>query len=366
MLLLGDLLLGGEFSEVRERRGWPWSHPFERILPELTHADVVFANLEGPLGNAGEPRDKWVRLYSPEDSIIGLKRAGVNVVSLANNHITDHGCESVRRTMQLLDNHNVQWFGVGINSGEVRKSIVIVKSGVRICFLGYADPSEMAVTAGPMNAGCLPVDPNRILEDIRSIRECVDVLCVSLHWGKEFYRYPSPSQISIARQLVDHGADIIIGHHAHVYQGVERYRGGLICYNLGNFFMPSFRAVSGKIFHFPKACNELLMVKVQLQEGRVLRYEPLFTSLTGDYQIVLKHGARRRHAQIEFERLGTATQKDNYQTFYRCYDVYKKLGFFLERRKRTLREQGVIGTFRLMMSFERWRRFACRFQRQDG
>jgi len=131
-----------------------------------------------------------------------------------------------------------------MNEKEARKPGIIEKNDVRLGFLGYCKKGEY--TATDSTSGAALFDEEIIKEDIRSIKNKVDFVVLSLHWGIELSEYPSPEQVEMAHRLVDAGAEVIIGHHPHVLQGIERYKRGLIFYSLGNFIFDNY---AGKVVY---------------------------------------------------------------------------------------------------------------------
>jgi poly-gamma-glutamate synthesis protein (capsule biosynthesis protein) len=161
-------------------------------------------------------------------SIEGLKYAGFNILSLANNHSLEHGYEALYDTMDLLNNNNIIPLGVGRKKEVARKPVVFNLKTKKIAVLGYCLRPDKTAYRSIKNK-------EEILEDIKNVKENVDYIILSLHWGDEFVQIPAPWQIDFAHKLIDNGASIILGHHPHVMQGIEEYNGGIIAYSLGNF-----------------------------------------------------------------------------------------------------------------------------------
>jgi hypothetical protein len=227
-------------------------------LHTLFQGDALkFCNLECSLFDQGRPsRVKTSpRLYSPPEKMLPLlDYLRFDVVSLGNNHLDDYGDASLLKTRDLLRERGFATFGAGADRAEARTPLIMDHRGWRVAFLGYTTPTIGAGIATEKTAGCNDCDPVAIAEDIGRVRQDVDLVVVSLHWGHEFYHYPSPAQIDLAHRIVDAGADIIAGHHPHCLQGVERYRGKIIIYSLGNFFLYNFMLRLG----YPVYCNDFL------------------------------------------------------------------------------------------------------------
>lgn len=210
------------------------SFPFKNVLPLFHEADITFGNLEGPLSNEGRPIKKS-SLAMSSIAIRALTEAGFNVVSLANNHVFDYGARAFHRTVELLEQNGIGHTGAGSNITEARLPAVVEANGLRVAFFAYGWPFMQCVRAGRRRFGTAPLDRRIILQDLTKARRQADVSIVSVHWGYERELYPLPSQRRLAHKLIDAGADLIIGHHPHVLQGIEMYGRGAIAYSLGNF-----------------------------------------------------------------------------------------------------------------------------------
>jgi poly-gamma-glutamate capsule biosynthesis protein CapA/YwtB (metallophosphatase superfamily) len=243
---LGDLMLAGEWEEVGRRRGE--AEAFGALRRVLAGADLVFLNLETTV-EAGEghiPKEPRVigSIGIIERSLAAL---GVDLVNLANNHAFDGYLAGFEAVRAALERAGVPWFGAGRDAEEAARPCVVERGGVRLGWLGYvALDTRPSHVAGPGAFGANPLHPERALADVARLRPAVDHVIVSLHWGVEFCHLPSPEQREIARGLVDRGASLVIGHHAHVVQGVERHRHGVIAYGLGNATTTDF-AIGGRL-----------------------------------------------------------------------------------------------------------------------
>lgn len=230
---IGDLLMTTRPGEKAPGRGLEaLSDDLRRLFASC---DIVLANLECTL--TGIVRiETEPRVFTTEAQLLGLAQAGINAVSLANNHAFDGGDEGFKRVVALLEKQKISWFGAGLNSAEARQPCILDVKGVRIALIGAVDASTGARRfAGPVSSGVAPFDLGILCQEIRLLSSQVDHILVSPHWGQERFRFPSPDQIRQAHALVDAGASMVIGHHPHVIQGMERYKEGTIAYSLGNF-----------------------------------------------------------------------------------------------------------------------------------
>ena len=220
-------------------------NPFTQVLSELKGADLVFCNLETVLTSEQVPAlQKSVSLRTDELNVKWLREANIEIVNLAHNHICDYGKAGFDCTLSILDGQDIQYIGVGHSKEQAARPAIIRQGNIQIGFLGFFGPDTVLVP----DCHIAPIDEDLILHQIAGLRNVVDFIVVSLHWGVENTFYPSPAQQRLARNLIDHGVSIILGHHPHVLQGIERYQDGLILYSLGNFNFHQFAERHG-IYH---------------------------------------------------------------------------------------------------------------------
>ncbi len=219
------------------------SYPLSLVKPVFDQADYTVANLETALGDVGEPAAKIYPFRSPPESAEALALGSVDLVSLANNHAQDYGPEALLQGIDLLHAAGVATVGGGANEAAAHAPHVADINGLRVAFLGYVnvpieastnfDTESWAATADA--PGLAWADPARVSADVAAIRPDVDLVVVILHSGYEYIEEPSEEQVAAAHAAIDAGADLVVGHHAHILQGIHRYDGGVIAYGLGNF-----------------------------------------------------------------------------------------------------------------------------------
>lgn len=234
LIAVGDVMLG-RFVEEK--------YHGDINIPEINNlfrsADIVFGNLESCFGGEKIPDARQpISLRASDPSLSALKKLGFTTVSLANNHCGDYGARAAEDTLSLLDSIGIK--GFGYRSETNTGSVIIEIRGRKIGFLGYSEHIKCG-DAGLSNGRINPLCVDSILKDISAIRPKVDILVASLHWGKEYSNEPSREQINMAHLLSESGIDVILGHHPHVLQGIENYKGKLIAYSLGNFIFDQRR-----------------------------------------------------------------------------------------------------------------------------
>lgn len=241
---VGDIMLGRSVGKRLEKAG-SYKFAFSNVEDILKQGDIVFANLESPLtaSTHGLNKDKKIVLKSSPDAMEAIITGGFNLLSISNNHMLDYYDTGLYDTISLLDKNGIAHSGAGKNIEEAGKPALIVKNGYKIGLLAYTDMANyiydgepsISFAAGENKAGVIPRDYETARQAIAKLRDSVDLLAVSLHWGIEESFNIAPEQIDFARKLLDDGADIILGHHPHQFQGIEIYKGKPILYSMGNF-----------------------------------------------------------------------------------------------------------------------------------
>jgi poly-gamma-glutamate synthesis protein (capsule biosynthesis protein) len=219
------------------------AYPLSRVKPVFDAADYTIGNLETALGDVGEPAAKRYPFRSPPEAAQSLALGGVDLVSLANNHAQDYGPEALLQGIDLLHEAGVATVGGGANEADAHAPHIADIGGLKVAFLGYVNVPIEAVTnfdtqswAATADApGLAWAEPERVRADVAAVRPAVDLVVVILHSGYEYIEEPGEDQVAVAQAAVDAGADLVVGHHAHILQGVHRYGDGVIAYGLGNF-----------------------------------------------------------------------------------------------------------------------------------
>jgi len=237
---IGDVALFGDYSKIIQKKGY--RYPFSMVSDYLKDNDIVLANLETPLSNKGMPdKSKPISLCGSPSAIDSLTHTGITHVSLANNHSYDYGEKAIIDTQKRLKEAGISFIGIGDNLEYSRQPLIENISGVTLAILAYNSyTTNGRHYASKLRGGVAPLEYKYIKSDIESIKQnhANSIIIVSLHWGVEGSNYPTPFQRDLARQIIKDGADIIIGHHPHVIQGIEQYGKGIIVYSLGNFCFP--------------------------------------------------------------------------------------------------------------------------------
>lgn len=237
---VGDMMLDRALGY--QIAGGNLTFPFEKVVETLRAGDITLGNVESALGDIGEPVSKSYTFQAPPDSAESLAWAGFDVVTLANNHALDYGPAALLQGLDLLHAQKIATIGAGRDAAEARQPYLTTIHGIRLAFLGYVNvPVESkgfvteSWTAAPATPGVAWALPDVISADVQALAGVVDQVVVVLHSGYEYQAAPSPPQMAAARAAIDAGAALVIGHHAHILQGIEFYHTGVIVYGLGNF-----------------------------------------------------------------------------------------------------------------------------------
>ncbi len=211
--------------------------PYEFVRPAIKTCQAAFCNLETVLTDHREKAAGTVfNICTGAENLAHMTRpGGFDAVTLANNHILDYGPGGLADTIALLDRAGIIHTGAGFSREEALRPAVVEICGVKVAFIGMSKTGSMVKA----DAHVLPLDLETAREAIGIARRAgASVVICSPHWGRELAYFPTPDQQAFGRGLIDAGADLVVGHHPHVIQGVETYRDKLIFYSLGNFNFP--------------------------------------------------------------------------------------------------------------------------------
>ena len=239
---VGDVMLGRKVDRMIKSNGL--EYPVFEMRDILPAADITFCNLESSLSDRGTPLPgKGIWLRGAPENVRVLETAGVDIVTLANNHAMDYDEAALLQTVDVLDQAGIAHIGAGKDIEAACAPYIEEVNGVKIAWLGYSEMADLffslsyprRMRAEENVPGISPYNIEDIIEDIDDLTEQTDIIIVTLHWGIEYTDLPQEYQVRDAHRMIDAGADIIIGHHPHCIQGVEVYNRGLIAYSLGNF-----------------------------------------------------------------------------------------------------------------------------------
>lgn len=238
----GDVLLSDHVLGAYNKTGTIGSVVDQEFRSVIDRSDVFMVNEEFPFSDRGTAAaDKQFTFRLPPEKVSLFQEMGIDIVTLANNHALDFGTDALMDTCAALDGAGIRRVGAGANLDEAKKPVIMDIKGKKIGFLG----ASRVIPVGSWNAtadepGMLTTyDPALLLEEIRTAKETCDFVVVYVHWGIERDEMPQDYQRTMGKQYIDAGADMVIGSHPHVLQGMEYYNGRPIIYSLGNFVFGS-------------------------------------------------------------------------------------------------------------------------------
>jgi len=229
----GDVTLANHFENHVKQK---YTYAFKK-LKWFADADISMFNLENPLTMNGKKVEKAYNFRAKPEYVKILLDGGVDIVTIANNHIYDYGPVGLKDTIQKLAQNNIHYIGAGRNINEAQHPVIFYIKNKKIAYFAFYGTHKHSDShpATKDSAGTALRRLSLIKEGITKFRDKVDFIIVNFHWGIEKADHPGKDQIFFAHKVIDYGADIIVGHHPHVLQGIEKYNGKIIAYSLGNF-----------------------------------------------------------------------------------------------------------------------------------
>jgi poly-gamma-glutamate synthesis protein (capsule biosynthesis protein) len=244
MVAVGDIMLSRTVHDQMVKRGFNW--PFAETAAFLSAADLTVGNLETPMLTQCPLMTNRMVFCSEDESLAGMTLAGLDVLSLANNHSLNQGSQALVETERLLATVGM----TGVPEGEVRVREI---GGLRWGFIGFDDVSKL-------------VDRVTMESLAASASGEVEVLVAMMHWGVEYVSEPSDRQVTLGRALIDAGVDVVVGAHPHWVQPVEEYQGKLIFYSLGNFVFDQMWSEETRL-------GEVADVEFRFEEGALVEMD---------------------------------------------------------------------------------------------
>jgi poly-gamma-glutamate capsule biosynthesis protein CapA/YwtB (metallophosphatase superfamily) len=260
ILFTGDIMLSrGVMSEVKKHGDDP-TFPFVFIASTTRVADILVGNLESPISTRGTDQGNPYPFRADPMIIPGLQFAGFDVLTLANNHILDWGREALSDTVSRLNDASIRVSGAGRNESEANTPAIVQSKGMTFAIFSYTNLNSKSFFATGNSAGTSRFDEREIVTAVQNAKKEGKVVIVSMHWGDEYRSRANVAQQKLGKTFIDAGADIVVGHHPHVAEEVERYGNGWIAYSLGNFIFDQ---------NFSEETNKGLLLEATVTRGRV-------------------------------------------------------------------------------------------------
>jgi len=271
---VGDIMLDRGMKQSVEKYGnGDYIFAFEKIKDYLNRFDILFGNLEGPISDKGTLSGSIYSFRMDPRSARSLQEAGFDILSVANNHMGDWGRVAMEDTFQNLRDAEVAYSGGGNNKEEAYEIKTISKDDTKIAYLSFSEFGKGYLEATDSFAGIAIISDEKLKSGIEKAKSENDIVIVSFHFGEEYKKEPNNYQKTIARKAIDYGADLIIGHHPHVVETIEKYKDKYIAYSLGNFVFDQ---------HFSKETMEGLALKVTMEDKKI-------TNVSSDKIVINKY-----------------------------------------------------------------------------
>ncbi|MDD6223590.1 MAG: CapA family protein [bacterium] len=236
LFMVGDVLIhGAVYADADMGNGYDFTPMLEEFEEIVASHDLSFYNQESILGGSQLGVSSYPRFNSPDEVGDAFREVGFNLVSLANNHTLDKGEQAILNSKHYWDSHHIYTAG-SYSSWNDRNTIRIKEvNGIRYVMFAYTDHTNGLLVPSGKEYLVDVYSEAKVKADVETVRDQVDVVLVSMHWGDEYSHSVSNRQRQIASQLASLGVDIIIGHHPHVVEPIEYLGDTLVIYSLGNF-----------------------------------------------------------------------------------------------------------------------------------
>jgi poly-gamma-glutamate synthesis protein (capsule biosynthesis protein) len=292
---VGDVMMPSSIQVFVKKNKYNYDLLFEKIAGEMGAADITIANLETPVDGTSKVSG-YPKFNARPELLASLKRAGVDIVSVANNHAMDAGVDGLKRTLAGIESSGLAFTGAGRTKAEAGEVRYLCANDIFVGFLSYTYstnerlPKRRAAEPGVniLRHGSAE-DLVRAAEAVWTARRSADLVVVLLHWGDEYATAPTAWQREAARTLVAAGADVILGHHPHVLQPIETIldsdgRRAVVAYSLGNFISSQNQGITHKSMGHAKALRGdgiILTVTARKQNGVAMiegaQFQPIWS-----------------------------------------------------------------------------------------
>ncbi len=278
LTFVGDIMLDrGVAKSYKENGGLDWL--FEGVKP-IGESDILFGNLEGPISDRGRNVGSKYSFRMATSSAPALASVGFDVLSVANNHAGDWSVPAFTDTLQYLEQNNIVAVGGGLTRAGARAVKVVEVRGVKVGYLGFSDVGPEWLRVRDDAPGILLTNDPEFESIISMASSQVDVLVVSFHWGEEYKTLANERQKQLANQALVAGAKLVIGHHPHVVEPIERSDESLVAYSLGNFIFDQ---------GFSEETMQGLALTVRLNpDGGIKDYQTTIVKLSPEFKPALE------------------------------------------------------------------------------
>ena len=320
---VGDIMPGGILAGIDD--GWV----SEDVLSVLNGADIRVGTLETAIGNKPSFYDEKMKrladvIYAKDHDLIKLKKLGVDIVSLANNHFFDLGPDGAAHTIHLLDEMGIKHIGAGHNLKEAQMPAFEIINGKKVAFLAFCDWRNETVGWCPFatedQAGVNPMYDDYVVKEIKKYKTQCDYIVVMPHWGIEHTWITTSHVFRMAKKMLKAGADLIFGSHPHRVQPVVNYRDASVAYSMGNFLFPDRLITNPRSTYYPEHSVDYLSLPVTntypyVEEVTYKKWKPLARVGMIVLSEITEHRISSSYELTFMSEDGTLTLLDNQSHF---------------------------------------------------
>lgn len=284
----GDVLLDRSVGEQIRIKGV--DYPFKSVSPLLKKADLTFVNLETSVTKRGKPQNKQFTFQSRPETLKGLVNAGIDGVTLANNHTMDYGTTGLLDTLNYLQKAKLGVIGAGKNKEKAFSAYYKKINGKTVAILGLSrvlpDGSWFAYGNKPGIAHAYSKEP--MMSYVKKAVKNSDYTVIMIHWNRERQNYPESYARDMARDFINAGVDAVIGSHSHSLMGIETYKGKPIYYSLGNFVFTKSSDPRGSESLMAHITLEKSKVSSSVTPAKIINGQPRLMNTTYNQSIIRK------------------------------------------------------------------------------
>jgi len=321
--LLGDIAFYGKYSLDNKE----YAKQFTQISNFLKKFDIVVGNLETPFCNECKPTgSKSAHIKSNEENVKLLKLLNIKLVNLSNNHMLDYGQKGLKKTLSLLDENNIDYFGID----DKMHSFKLLNSTIN--FFGYTCTSTNLLSySKSRNKYVNILKPYKIESDLKKIED-KGVNIISLHMGTEHINYPSFDHVKMARKLAENHDYILYGHHPHVVQGIEKWNESILAYSLGNFcFDDVYNRGELKVKQSINNKTGCILV-LEIQNNVIKNYKTQFIYQNSDSIDLIDYDISEFNSMLELnERSYKEKRKEQFIKYYEKEKSKRHFTWYLKR-----------------------------------
>jgi len=274
LMAVGDIMLSRSVEQLMVKKN-DFTLPFVKLANVTKGVDIAFGNLETTVIAGRKISTGEFEFRTDPKSLEGLKLAGFDLVSLANNHTYNFGAKGLDSTFVELQKADIKYVGAGEGSAEAAAPVIIERGGMMFGFLSYVYPQPQSSRATADRPGLNFMDLDQLKNDVNILKDQVDWVVVTMHSGTEYKFKPNQEQINFAHAAIDAGASVVIGHHPHVVQTFEKYKDGYIFYSLGNFVFDQM---------WSEETKQGLMAKIVFNSDQIQSIQAIPIIINQEYQ----------------------------------------------------------------------------------